>query len=55
MEKAASMASSDHTEVRHLHQQLGPKVGNLMFTVVDVVLKRQQVGLLALFDLLHAG
>lgn len=55
MEKAASMTSSDHTQVRHLHQQLWPEVGNLVFTVVDVVLKRQQIGLLALFDLLHTG
>lgn len=55
MEEAASVAGSDHAEVRHLHQQLGPEVGNLVFAVVDVVLERQQVGLLALFDLLHAG
>lgn len=49
------MAGSDHPEVRHFHQQLGPEVGNLVFAVVDVVLEGQQVGLLALFDLLHAG
>lgn len=55
VEEAASVASSDHTQVGHLHQQLGPEVGNLVLTVVDVVLKRQQVSLLALFNLLHAG
>ena len=55
MEEAAGVASSDHAQVRHLHQQLGPEVGNFVLTVVDVVLERQQVSLLALLDLLRTG
>lgn len=55
VEEAASVTSTDHTQVGHLHQQLGPEVGNLVLAVVDVVLKRQQVGILALFNLLHTG
>lgn len=55
VEEAAGVARSDHAQVRHLHQQLGPEVGNGVLAVVDVVLERQQVGLLALLDLIHAG
>lgn len=47
------MAGPDHPEVSHLHQQLGPEVGNVVFAVVDVVFKSQQVSLLALLDLVH--
>lgn len=53
VEEAAGVAGPDHAEVSHLHQQLGPEVRNVVFAVVDVVLKRQQVGLLTLLDLVH--
>ena len=55
MKEAAGVARPDHPQVRHLHQELGPEVGNVVLAVVDVVLERQQVGLLALLDLVHAG
>lgn len=55
VKEAAGVARPDHPQVRHLHQQLGPEVGNVMLAVVDVVLERQQVGFLALLDLVHAG
>lgn len=54
MEEAAGVARSDHAQVRHLHQELGPEVGNVVLAIVDVVLKRQQVGLLALLDFVRA-
>lgn len=47
------MARPDHTQVRHLHQQLGPEVGNVVLAVVDVVLEGKQVRLLALLDLIY--
>lgn len=53
MEKAAGMASSNHAQVCHLHQQFRPEMGNVVLAVVDVVLQCQQVGLLAMFNLLH--
>lgn len=53
VEEAAGVAGPDHAEVSHLHQQLGPEVRNVVFAVVDVVLKRQQVRLLTLLDLVH--
>lgn len=55
VEEAAGVARPDHPQVRHLHQELGPEVRNVVLAVVDVVLKRQQVGLLALLDFVHAG
>lgn len=55
VEEAAGVARPDHPQVRHLHQELRPEVGNVVLAVVDVVLKRQQVGLLALLDLVHGG
>lgn len=55
VEEAAGVARPDHAQVRHLHQELGPEVRNVVLAVVDVVLKRQQVGLLALLDFVHAG
>lgn len=54
VEEAAGVAGPDHAEVSHLHQQLGPEVRNVVFAVVDVVLKRQQVRLLTLLNLVHA-
>lgn len=54
VQEAAGVAGADHPQIRHLHQQLGPEVGNVVFAVVDVVLEGQQVRLLALLDLLHA-
>ena len=53
MEEATSVASSNHAQVRHLHQQLGPEMGNVVLAVVDVVLESQQVRLLALLNLFH--
>lgn len=55
VEESAGVASPDHAKVCHLHQQLGPKVGNVVLAVVYVVLERQKVGLLALLNLLHTG
>lgn len=55
VKEAAGVARPDHPQVCHLHQELRPEVGNVVLAVVDVVLKRQQVGLLALLDLVHAG
>lgn len=54
VKEAAGVAGPDHAEVSHLHQQLGPEVRNVVFAVVDVVLERQQVCLLALLYLVHA-
>lgn len=53
MEEAAGVARPDHPQVRHLHQQLGPEVGNVVLAVVDVVLEGKQVRLLALLDLIY--
>lgn len=53
VEEAAGVAGPDHAEVSHLHQQLGPEVWNVVFAVVDVVLKGQQVRLLTLLNLVH--
>lgn len=48
------MTSPDHAQVGHLHEELGPEVGNVVFAIVDVVFERQQVGLLAFLDLVDA-
>ena len=55
VKEAAGVACPDHPQVCHLHQELRPEMGNVVLAVVDVVLKCQQVGLLALLDLVHAG
>ena len=55
VQKAAGVARSDHPKVRHLHQKLGPEVGNVVLPVVDVVFEGQQVRLLTLLDLLYVG
>lgn len=55
VKEAAGVARPDHPQVCHFHQELRPEVGNVVLAVVDVVLKRQQVGLLALLDFVHAG
>lgn len=54
VQKAASMAGAYHSKVRHFHQQFWPEVCNVVLSVIDVVLKRQQEALLALFYSLHA-
>lgn len=55
VKETAGVASPDHAQVCHLHQQLGPKMGNVVLAVVYIVLERQKVSLLALLNLLHAG
>lgn len=55
VKETAGVASPDHAQVCHLHQQLGPKMGNVVLAVVYIVLERQKESLLALLNLLHAG
>lgn len=55
MKEATGVARPNHPQVRHLHQKLRPEVGNVVLAVVDVVLERQQVRLLALLDLFRTG
>lgn len=53
VQEATGVACSDHPQVCDFHQQLGPEVRDVVLAIVDVVLKRQQVLLLAILDLLH--
>ncbi|MEQ2263557.1 hypothetical protein XENORESO_009525 [Xenotaenia resolanae] len=55
VKEAAGVARPNHSQVRHLHQKLGPEVGNVVLAVIDVVLKCQQVSLLTLLYLVHTG
>lgn len=53
VKETAGVACTDHPQVRHLHQEFGPEVGNVVLAVIDVVLECQQVRLLALLYLVH--
>lgn len=54
MKESAGVAGPDHSQVGHLHEQLGPEMRYFAFAVVDVMFKSQQELLLAAFDPLRA-
>lgn len=54
VQEATGVASADHAQVRHLHQELRPEVRHLVFAIVDVVLKGEQELLLTSLDPFHA-
>lgn len=39
VQEAAGVTGADHAQVRHLHQQLGPEVRDVVLAMVDVVLE----------------
>ncbi len=42
VQEAAGMAGTNHAQVCHLHQQLGPEVSHLVLAVVDVMFESQE-------------
>lgn len=55
VEEAAGVTGSDHPQVRHLHQEFGPKVCHMVLPVIDIVFKGQQETVLVFLDSLNTG
>lgn len=54
MQEATGMTGPNHTQVSHFHQELGPEVGNVVFAMIYVVFKGEEVSLLTFLYLICA-
>lgn len=55
VQEAAGVARSNHPQVRHLHQEFGPKVCHMVLPVIDIVFKGQQETVLVFLNSLNTS